>query len=353
MKALFLLFWMLFSTPVFSATNYEVEVVRAPDEFPGFFYVPKNVRGPMPGIFLLHGSEGWGDYWQKAGDPALPVGENYRVNKLAYDLASRGFATFALSYFDSRHPSHDNSTIPKELAYIDLQRTYRAMQWFNKTYVKNDCLILWGYSRGAEQALLLSSLTPDDKYTSAEGRVIPSIVVAMSPSDMVRRGISDTLASIVYGEAGKKKRFDSLPAWRWGETAPGYPKSLDFTFSQGFPFSLEKASSTVIITHYEQDTSWGPQGDLAPLVQKVKEAQADSLISVQISPMNHLKGEYDNVLKLIDHQKSKQRIFIGYPGKGHGWEGDSYNYKYSYQIDLLLQIVKGRIPLTCAKMLTL
>lgn len=339
MKHLFLAALFLFGLSANSETLLEIEKLPAHPSMPGFIYKPRGTTQKLPAIFLLHGSEGWGDYWQKPGEAPLPVGEEYRVPKLAQDLARRGYVVFAYSYFDYREPGYEHLEVPGELAFIDLERTYRAIQWFGRHFAKQDCLTLWGYSRGAEQALLLATLIPNNRYTHPEERVIPNFVVAMSPSDMVRRGISDSLSAVVFGAANKKKRFDGLPAWRWGNAAPGHPKYLDFTFAQGYQFDFQKFTNPILITHYQNDVSWGAQGDLSPLKARIAESQ---LLSLELSANEHAQSNAERAIREIGLHKEKDRIFVGFPGAGHGWDMDAYNYRYTYQIDLILKAIKSR-----------
>jgi dienelactone hydrolase len=132
--------------------------------YPGYLYRPKGATSPLPGILLLHGSEGaWGDYW----GPQSPVGEEAPAPYLAKKFAEAGFAAYALAYFDNRHASPAPVHVPKELAFIDLEYTYKAMKWFRESYAKGERLVLLGHSRGAEQALLLAGLLTDDTLAPA------------------------------------------------------------------------------------------------------------------------------------------------------------------------------------------
>ncbi len=118
------------------------------------------------------------DYFQGTGTENYGVlvlggSEGGKPNHLASKIVKLGYSVLSLAYF-----KHGNE-LPKELEEIPLEYFYKAKKWFLKRKeIKNDGLILIGWSKGAELALILSSQDKDYKG-----------VIAISPSSTVWPGI--------------------------------------------------------------------------------------------------------------------------------------------------------------------
>lgn len=308
---------------VFSGSIFAKEVIRIPHpDYPGYLYMPKDAAEGefkfMPGIFMLHGSEGgWGDYWNSNNvDEAAPT------PTLARELASQGYVTFVMTYFDNRLPGYEDLTIPTELAFIDLKQTYQVMQWFQKTYVGNNNLTLLGYSRGAEQALLLSSLIMNDDLVDPNNRIIPNQIIALSPSHMVHRGISDSLSRVVHGEDQPKVRFDLLPAWRWGATVGevglGDTDTRERTFLQGDQFDLGPFPNPILVTSFTKDPAWLFNTDITDLWPLRAIQSPERLLFIEPSEQDFENGRLDAVMNALNSVPARGRVFVNYPGQGHG-----------------------------------
>jgi pimeloyl-ACP methyl ester carboxylesterase len=99
----------------------------------GTLFLPAG-KGPWPGVIVLGGSEG--------GLPYPPE---------AACLAAKGYAAFALAYFDYED-------LPKSLENIPLEYFQAAIHWLQtRDDIRRNSIALLGGSRGGELALLLGA----------------------------------------------------------------------------------------------------------------------------------------------------------------------------------------------------
>ncbi|WP_444899699.1 acyl-CoA thioester hydrolase/BAAT C-terminal domain-containing protein [Microbulbifer sp. VAAC004] len=117
-------------------------------------YYPSSSAEQQVAVLVLGGSEG-----------GLP-------EKLAQSVVDAGYPTLALAYFNA-------DGLPLELEKIPLEYFTEAKSWLkSQNNVKPDELIIVGWSKGAELALLLAS--KDEQISK---------VVAIAPSSVVWAGI--------------------------------------------------------------------------------------------------------------------------------------------------------------------
>jgi dienelactone hydrolase len=121
----------------------------------GVAFVPAG-PGPFPAVLLVSGSGG--------GITSVQCS--------AALLASRGFATLALAYFN--YPG-----LPSELVNIPLEYFLAGLRWLTASVPTTGRVAVMGESRGGELSLLLGSSFPDEV----------AAVVATVPSGMVWGGL--------------------------------------------------------------------------------------------------------------------------------------------------------------------
>lgn len=181
------IFLIVFSSLNASAQLIEsLNIIREAAPFPGYLYRPNDEK-KHAAILLLHGSEGGNsDYWYFPGQKPSMVGESGIIPFVARYYATLGYVTYAVCYFDCKHHKGYSNYPPDELKSIDLMKvTYPALQWLTEyKYVTNKKVIIWGASRGAEQALLIASELSNLKKNDST-IVLPKAVVALSPSEKV------------------------------------------------------------------------------------------------------------------------------------------------------------------------
>ena len=274
--------------------RYDIEKLELP--FPGYLYKPVSSNQTYPAIVVLHGSEGGnGDYWYFPGNKPGRTGEKGYTPWLARKYAEKGYVTLALCYFDCRHHWGFSEYPPDELVKVDIEGiTQKAIAWLRtQDYVGGKKVGLLGFSRGAEQAILLASLSAPD----AEG--IPDAVASLSPADKVAEQISkETAAAIIRGEVAK---WPSKPAWTYG----------DYTPPVGGPIEVEKFQKPLLITFFWNDPVWGDIYDPSRTIYRYKNAGIDhyykKIVTDQIN---------ENTFQDISATSSKT-IFIEYDFSGH------------------------------------
>jgi uncharacterized protein len=139
--------------------------------FYGYLYKPKNQDNLIP-IIVLGGSDG-----------------GIRMKEITRSYAMEGFAALNVAYFDYKD-------LPKHLAKIPVEYFQKSIKWIlSQDYVKSSSVVLHGFSRGAELALLLASEYPDI-----------SVAIAMSGSNLRWGGFGG------FGE-DRDPSADMKPAW--------------------------------------------------------------------------------------------------------------------------------------------
>lgn len=178
-----------------------------------YLYVPSDGRASHPGVIVLHGSEGGSaDYvdWS----PAIP-------------LAAKGYAVLSLDYFH-------NPGLPHSLENASVDAVIRAAIWLRTNgYVKGKPG-LFGFSRGAEFALLIGSLD--------RGRQFSSIVVQSSHAT--------TWPGLVLPPLGSDCEFcdyaSGQPAWRFKGKGIGAFQAID----------MWRFPGPVLLSHGKKDDVW-------------------------------------------------------------------------------------------------
>lgn len=237
-----------------AAPLYNVLTKRGPNGHT--IYVPEKPE-PSPAILLLHGSEGRWSGW---------------VNNQAMVFAMRGFVALSFPYGTGGNPWHAS-----DILNVDLEKTAEALAALrNDPHVAGRRIGLYGSSRGAEHALLLTSLMARDKV---EG--LPDAVAVHSPSD--------TIVGAFIGASWKPKDREvwdpSKRAWRWRGSSDGLTPTT--------PIEIERYSGPLFISHGEADDVW--------TVECTRRLEA-RLKSAGRNPEIHY-----------------------YPGEGHGFKAETAN----------------------------
>jgi dipeptidyl aminopeptidase/acylaminoacyl peptidase len=181
-------------------------------------YVPEG-EGRSPGILVLHGSEGGHSGWS-AFD--------------ALALAIHGFATYPLSYSEGGNLWHAG-----DIHNVDLEKTAEALDWIRRHSCVNGKVGVYGVSRGAEHALLLTSLLARDDPAK-----LPDAVAVHSPSDTI-------CGAFISGQFHPKEEETWDPskrAWRW--------RGSSEEFLPTKPIEIERYSGPVLLSHGEADKTW-------------------------------------------------------------------------------------------------
>ncbi len=246
MNFLILITFFLYTNPVFAELIPSLNIIREKAPFPGYIYRPNNTLS-HPAIILLHGSEGGnGDFWYQPGQAPIDTGENGLVPYLARYYAMLGYVTYAICYFDCKHHDGFTSYPPDDLKNVDLMKaTYPALSWLKSyKFVDQKKVILWGASRGAEQALLLATrLTELQKEDSSI--ILPDGVVSLSPIEQITPALSQEVADAIIGGQPFTLAKDESAWLINGE------KQINFDV-----INISKFPNPVLITSFQKDPVW-------------------------------------------------------------------------------------------------
>jgi hypothetical protein len=187
----------------YSAEDYRamarvVEVAEVRQLYPGSYMFVPEVAGPHSGVLWLHGSEG-GRY----SDASMCR---------ARFLATRGYAALFFCYSDC-----GSDDLPEALYRVDLKRTYEAMKWLKQSqYVNGNKVALSGWSRGAEQTLVLAQYLGRAAATDSN-IVVPDAIFAHAP-----------YGRIVGAFNWRWRLNPPVTEWRWNATLSANLSCLNF-----------------------------------------------------------------------------------------------------------------------------
>lgn len=175
---------------------------------------------PRAAVVLLHGSEG-------GLAPYSPA--------LAETLAKRGFVTAAFCWFDC-----GSAAAPEALRQVPLDRTLDFVRWFRKGPAEDVPLVLYGASRGGEQAVLLGSLV-------AHAQLFEGLA-AHAASDTVVAAYDRSTNGPFEVEDG----FDA--AWTWHGAVQYGERALPH--GSGPRIAIETYPGPLWLSHGEEDPLW-------------------------------------------------------------------------------------------------
>ncbi|WP_027132837.1 alpha/beta hydrolase family protein [Geminicoccus roseus] len=178
--------------------------------------------GPFPTVLVLHGSEGAWSGWS---------------HRNAAILAAHGFLAFPFGYSIGGNAWNAGS-----IREVPLERTIRAMEALRAFPACSGRLALYGASRGAEHALLLSALMARDGLDS-----LPDAVAAHSPPDVVC-GAFDGPARRDAGDPGWQPWDPAARAWTWQGSSDALLPTT--------PIEIERYSGPVFLSHGTADRVW-------------------------------------------------------------------------------------------------
>lgn len=179
-------------------------------------------EGPFPAVLLLHGSEGAFAGWS---------------HRAAVILAVHGFLAFPFGYSVGGNGWNAGSIID-----IPLDRTEAACARLRRVSLCNGKLGLYGVSRGAEHALLLTALLVQQRSHD-----LPDAVAAHSPPDVIC-GAFNGPSWRDPGDPGWQVWDPNLRAWTWR----GSSESLLPTT----PIAIEAYGGPLFLSHGTADRIW-------------------------------------------------------------------------------------------------
>lgn len=192
--------------------------------FPGSkIFMPDHT--PAPAILLLHGSEGGGEPF---------------IHDFAQELAKDGFVTVSMCWFGCPNK-------PDKILRIALESIVELGQWLaTSPDVTNKKVGLFGWSRGAELSLLVTSLLNTDPFKA---------VAVHAPSDTVVSAFDPATQNNPPNFGGILENNVPAPSWLFkGQAIFGEPKA-DFSVA-GPKIAVEKYTGAVYVSQGENDEVW-------------------------------------------------------------------------------------------------
>jgi dienelactone hydrolase len=265
-------------------------VLRELHPFPySRFFVPNHSQ-PRTSVVMLHGSEGG----------SVPY-----IESEATILASQGFAVLVLCYFDCGR----GLTGPRQtLRDIDVGIVHRAVRWLREQPASNGKVAVYGFSRGAELALIAGSLdvAPEER---------PDALLAHSPSDTYNSFFNwswqEPSCWICNRGQGVCNPAGPRSQYTWNiSCGPDDETRMDFSRSawlvNGLPvpagtrIAVERLESPILITVGEDDDVW-------PVAQTRRiEAR---LVSAGRLPQVHYFPGAKHVFGYQDENRRRQLVF--------------------------------------------
>jgi acetyl esterase/lipase len=178
--------------------------------------------GPFPAIMIFHGSEGALSGWS---------------HRNAVILAAHGFLAFPFGYSKGGNAWNAGS-----IENVSLQRSVDALHALRRFSEVGRKVGLYGVSRGAEHALLMTSLMVRHGVPG-----LPDAVAAHSPPDVIC-GAFDSRHYRDSGDPGWQAWDPARRAWTW----QGSPDLLLPTM----PIQIENFAGPLFLSHGTADKVW-------------------------------------------------------------------------------------------------
>jgi len=182
--------------------------------------------GPFPAILVLHGSEGGWSGWS---------------HRSAAILAASGFLAFPFSYSRS-----GNAWVAGDIMDVPIDRTVEALGALRAFPAAGPKVGLYGVSRGAEQALLMTALMTRDGLPG-----VPEAVAAHSPADVVCGAFKAGRWRDMADPA--RETWDPAErAWTWLGSSDGLKPTT--------PIEIERYAGPLFLSHGTADRMWSVEG---------------------------------------------------------------------------------------------
>jgi dipeptidyl aminopeptidase/acylaminoacyl peptidase len=198
-------------------------VAQVAQKFPGSkAFLPKTL--PAPGLLMLHGSEG---------------GADGSIEEDAKFFAQSGYVVVTLCWFGC-------NGLPNKILRVPLDRTVDAGTWLGSTTeVAGKKVGLFGWSRGAEQAVLIASVL---------GTKTPFATVAVhAASDTVVSSYDPTTDNAIMET--RLGRSVVAPAWTFKGT-PIFGEQNANELGTGPRIEIEKYPGALFVSHGMNDQLW-------------------------------------------------------------------------------------------------
>jgi dienelactone hydrolase len=243
LRACLVLLVTLFAV-VSNASPYPV--VRKPTPFKGARLFAPNDDSQHTAVIMLHGSEG---------------GSTNYLDGEANILVIQGYAVLVLCYFDCER----GLVGPRQsLMNVEVTLVFDAIKWLRDKPFSNQKVVVYGFSRGAELALITGSLAS----TTANP---PDAIIAHAGSDTYHGpwnwSWKDPICWLCKAGPGKCPKGSPTTDYRWNfACGPDDPNQIDRTISAwllngakikaGDRIAIESFQGPILLTVGEADEVW-------------------------------------------------------------------------------------------------
>ena len=194
-------------------------------------------------------------------------------------MAGNGFCAIALAYSRGGNAWHAG-----DIRDIDLDATESLLIWMRESGHTTGKVGLFGTSRGAEHALLVTSLMVRD-----ESRGLPDAVAVHAPSDTI---VGAFIAND-FQPNGDSPPICFEPAWRW--------RGASDTLRPRAPIEIERYDGPLFISHGEDDSLW-TVGRTRRLESRLRAAGRAPEVHIYKGEGHHLRPETERMhyLRVVD-----------------------------------------------------
>jgi dienelactone hydrolase len=241
-----------------TTANAAVNILNIEEQgFVGKYY-PASSTEKRVAVLVLGGSEG--------GFP----------DRLAKPIIDAGLPVLALAYFKAEG-------LPQELEKIPLEYIYKAKAWLqSQANVKLDELVVVGWSKGAELALLLA--TTDKTITQ---------VVAIAPSSVVWAGILQDWTKVPASSWTLQGQELAYVAFKPSGPINGlidlYTQSLENRADKGrATIPVEKIHGSVVLMSSDMDEIWPSSQMAQSICAKINISNNATCEHLNFSGVDHL-----------------------------------------------------------------
>jgi dienelactone hydrolase len=212
-------------------------------------------------IILLHGSQG-------GSDPEFAW--------YAQLWSKLGYSVLAYCYFDC---NRTGDALPASLKNVETSKVLDAVDWLRRQPFSNGKVALFGFSMGAEMALIIGSLDA--------GRRLPDALVAHSPGQFFDPPFNPNWVKpscwTCVGDCKTAAPQHPDPNFKWHpQCGADTPDTLDYassgflTFGASVPsgtrIPIEKFGGPILLIQGEDDTAWHGRGQTRDIEESLRKS---------------------------------------------------------------------------------
>lgn len=212
-----------------------------------------------------------------------------KADSTAERIAEMGFDVLSLAYFDR----NGSSSVPETLELVPLEYFEEPKQWLmDRPNTRNDGVILYGLSKGAELALVLASYNNDYKA-----------VTALAPSHVVWQGNPRNFANLLSSPSSWSQDGKGLPFVPYVSTEErdrlGYSNRhaaslTNISAVEEARIKVERISGPVLLLSGSSDNNWPASSIGAEICETINSANPDRCNHIIYEGGDHLLSNFQS-----------------------------------------------------------